>query len=797
MPSEEVDDCLSVEAELASRTSELAESQHVARLGSWEWDIPTNSVSWSDELYRIYGLVPQEFGATFEAYMARVHPDDRGPVQRAIETACAKAATFSFEERIIQPDGTIRILQSRGTAVVDEAGQVIKLRGLCQDVTEQKQIEQALRESEERFASAFVYAGIGMAMVDLSGGLFKVNQALCDFLGYSADELMALTFQEITHPDDLDADLENVRSLLAGEARFYSMEKRYIHKQGPVLWASLHVSLIRDQGGRPLYLISQVQDITERKQAKIERDRFFTMSLDMLIIAGFDGYFKRLNPAFLEALGYTESELKARPSLEFVHPEDRAAILAARDKLFTGNMVGLENRYRSKDGSWRWLEWKSVGAVEEGVVYAAARDVTERKKAEEALRQAHDELELRVAERTAELEVSSQQMYAAKQQAELANAAKSEFLSRMSHELRTPLNAILGFGQMLDMHNETLSSRQKEDVSHILKAGKHLLDLVNEVLDIERIHAPDSALSFESVSLSEVAREALDMLQPMAVTANITIPRQLEAASELFVLADRQRVLQILLNLLVNAIKFNKPDGFVTMFARAEPEGRVSVHVTDTGYGIEEEDMTKLFVPFLRMNAERLGVAGTGLGLVLCQRLAQAMEGGLHVESKPGQGSTFSLELPLAQPPASAEANPPSAIEIDKYITTTTLMTRATILLIEDNISNFELIEAVLEGHTDARLISAIQGGLGVELAIQQRPDLILLDLQLPDIMGDEVLRRLQANPETKDIPVIVLSADATPSQITSLMAQGARQYLTKPIDLKLFLQAVKEAIPT
>ena len=293
------------------------------------------------------------------------------------------------------------------------------------------------------------------------------------------------------------------------------------------------------------------------------------------------------------------------------------------------------------------------------------------------------------------------------------------------------------------------------------------------------------------------------MLQTLAAPTGISLSQQLQDAPPIFVLADRQRLLQILLNLLANAIKYNKPGGQVSVSAEVLPEKRVRFHVRDTGHGIAAEDLPKLFVPFARLNAESLGVEGTGLGLVLCQRLAEAMNGSLHIESQPELGSTFSVELPLSPPPAATEAATqsadliPSAPDLNGAAPPISAapVAKHTILLIEDNISNFQLIERIFAGLSDVQLVGAMQGGLGVELAIRHRPDLILLDLNLPDIMGDEVLRRLQASPETHDIPVIILSADATPSQISRLLALGARQYLTKPLDVKQFLQAVNETV--
>lgn len=372
-------------------------------------------------------------------------------------------------------------------------------------------------------------------------------------------------------------------------------------------------------------------------------------------------------------------------------------------------------------------------------------------------------------------------------EADRANAAKSEFLSRMSHELRTPLNAILGFAQLLEM--DDLAPHQRENVAPILAGGHHLLELINEVLDISRIESGRLQLSQEAVPVETVLRETLDLIQPLAADTNVQL--RVQYSQDRHVKADYQRLKQVLLNLLINAIKYNRHGGTVTVSYTDAGIGRLRISVSDTGLGISPEMQERLFVPFDRLGAERHGIEGTGLGLVLSRRLVETMGGTLGVDSTVGQGSTFWVDLALVEAPAGQPGREPELIVPRQERSEPA----ATVLYVEDNLSNFTLIERALTAHRNVRLLPAMQGQIGLDLAREHHPDLILLDLHLPDIHGAEVLGRLRAEPETREIPVIVISADATQGQIERLRAAGARDYITKPLDIVKLLKILDEVL--
>ncbi len=374
----------------------------------------------------------------------------------------------------------------------------------------------------------------------------------------------------------------------------------------------------------------------------------------------------------------------------------------------------------------------------------------------------------------------------AKEEAERANLAKSEFLSRMSHELRTPLNAVLGFGQLLEM--DGLTEEQADGVQQILKAGRHLLDLINEVLDIARIDSGQLAISPEPVNLGDSLREAMSLMDPLAADHHVQL-RDEGGLSDVHVLADRQRLKQVLLNLLSNAIKYNREWGTVTISHRMTPEGEHRVDVTDTGAGIDPAHLDHLFIPFERLGAEQTGVEGTGIGLALSKRLTELMAGQIGVESRLGEGSTFWVQLPQAESPIDELQRAEQGLEVPAEWGGSPRK----VLYIEDNLSNLKLIERVLTLRPAVDLLPTMQGRLGLELAREHHPDLILLDLHLPDMGGREVLDRLRLDPETAGIPVVIISADATPGQVKRLLAAGATDYLTKPLDVSQFLRVLDD----
>lgn len=670
----------------------------------------------------------------------------------------------------------LRSLEHAGWVIFEDVFLVISCLRSIREMRSIANRTAALEASEQGFRQIFEDAPIGMAVVGLDESFNQVNATLCQMVGYSESELTQCTTVDITFEDDIPQGKQNAEELLTGGPRS-SVERRYLRKNGEVLWITRTACLMRDVDGHPRNFLIMVEDITERKHAEkalceskreleaAHHANQLIMDNSQDVICSIDewGRFISVSAACEQLWGYTPAELVGRPYVEFVCPEDRALTSQVAEVLrMDGKITDFVNRYIRKDGTLVDVLWSASWSETDKIMFCVAHDVTERARIEKALREA-------------------------KEEADRANHAKSEFLSRMSHELRTPLNAILGFGQLLERQNPTEAQRTR--VSHIINAGRHLLNLINEVLDISRVETGNLQLSLEPVCVAEALEEALSLMRPLAAERGIELRTTTLLEEADYVMADRQRLQQVLLNLFTNAVKYTPLDGKVTV-SSSTIAGSIRIMISDTGAGISSEKQARLFTPFDRLGAEQTGVEGTGLGLALCQRLVHAMHGSIGVDSTVGNGSMFWVELARAESPfervalakrnGSHPQNRPEAIQ-------------RTILYVEDNLSNLTLIEQMLADQSHIKLITAMQGKLGIELARQHSPDLILLDLHLPDLPGWEVLSHLQRQKATCDIPVVIISADATSRQIKRLMAAGASGYLTKPLDMQEFFRVINE----
>ncbi|EGH15890.1 sensory box histidine kinase/response regulator, partial [Pseudomonas savastanoi pv. glycinea str. race 4] len=487
-----------------------------------------------------------------------------------------------------------------------------------------------------------------------------------------------------------------------------------------------------------------------------------------------NGYVTTWNAGAERIKGYTEQEIIGKHFSVFYLPEEcpQHPDMALREATVNGRYTE-ESWRRRKDGSRFWasvvITAQYDGNDELRGFSKITRDISDRRVAEIALGTAREE-------------------------AERASRAKSEFLSRMSHELRTPLNSILGFAQLLDMDSP---ASQRPQIGHILRAGQHLLKLINEVLDIARIEAGHVSLSLEPVSLSSVLEEALVLVSPMAADANIELKALPQLPDKLGVVADRQRLIQVLLNLLSNAIKYNRPEGQVRIEVEQSDE-RVTVSVIDTGYGIAPERIGQLFKPFERLDANP-SVEGTGLGLALSKSMLEMMHGTLSVQNTPAEGCRFILELPLVLVHAPTAPLPQTGMPSDAAPVARLPAHPAyhgKLLCIEDNLSSMALIETLMQRRPGIQLLSSMQGQLGLDLARQHAPQLILLDLNLPDIKGLEVLHRLRRLPATANTPVLMITADTRDKASCELKQAGATAILTKPIQVPVFLALLDQYLP-
>lgn len=620
-----------------------------------------------------------------------------------------------------------------------------------------------------------------LTRLDGTSAIPFISEAVRTFYGIEPEAIQAnpRLFLSIVHPDDR-AGL--VAAVHASKETLQPMhwQGRYVLSGGEVFWMRVDSQPERLPDGGVIFdgIIIDITGQKRRKEALRQSEERFRLAIVHspfpVMLHADDGEIVQVNDAWTHLTGYTSAELIAIEDwLHLAYPakEDR-------DKIH-GHLADIVNhigavehpgqRIVCADGSERIWDFTCANLDRlpdrRWLHITTAVDVTERRHAEDALR-------------------------AAKEEAERANRAKSVFLSRMSHELRTPLNAILGFGQLLEL--STLEKQDAMSLGYILKGGRHLLALIDEVLDLSRAETGDLHLSPGQVKVGALAQECAGLVARMAQTRGITC--RVIVPATISVWTDEQRLRQMLLNLLSNAIKYNREGGEVFVHGEATSSGRLRLRVTDNGPGISAEGLERLFVPFERLEQEFTEAEGTGLGLVISRRIAEAMGGTLEVQSEVGRGSTFCIDLPLGKLPAGEISTVVPAKQSLRRTKATT--PKATLLYIEDNVSNLQVVKALLANCRPRwEFLSARNGREGLEQAHQGSPDLILLDLQLPGMKGDAVLAELRHDPLTQHIPVVLLSADATAHSRERLLAMGADDYLSKPFKLEGLLELLDRTL--
>ncbi|MFN8158910.1 MAG: PAS domain S-box protein [Candidatus Nanopelagicales bacterium] len=636
----------------------------------------------------------------------------------------------------------------------------------------------ALATSEQRYRLLAENVTDVVVLGTSDGRLSWVSPSVTAAMGWDPDELVGVVFRDLVHPDDDAQVVAGQPQLAAGSP--ISLEVRLRTAGGDWRWTNIRVQPILDESGALVGRVAGWWDAQAAHEAReqLERSearyRLVLENASDVVFQAIEGVLAWISPNVVSVTGWAPEQLVGSPTTDYWHPEDRDAAVAMRESVYAGRTGRGVYRFRTATGGYIWVEVALHRYVEgDGRVGAVGllHDVTDRVEAERA----EEEYKAALAVSEREARDLAARYEVARNAALEASSAKTAFLSRMSHELRTPLNAVLGFAQLLEL--DPLSELQHDAVSQIRVGGRHLLDLINEVLDISRIEAGGLTLSMEAVGLRDTVSEAHDLVQTLAAERGIAVTLLAHGDDDLFVWADRQRTIQVLLNLLSNAVKYNRPGGSVTVTCAAVDDHHVGVHVTDTGEGIPPDALPRLFEPFDRLGAESSKVEGTGIGLTLSQALAHAMSGRIDVTSTVGEGSTFSLVLPTA-----------TADGVRVLDDVPELPVRGEgalhVLYVEDNPANVALMTRIVSLREGATLDVATTGGDGLAAALSTLPDLVLLDLHLPDMRGDEVLRRLRLDPTTHDVPVVVVTADATPGLRQRLESIGADGFLTKPIDV-------------
>jgi PAS domain S-box-containing protein len=756
---------------LANTPAMLQLTIEMADIAVWRHDLATNRFEYNERSYEVLGVPYRPGGLTLEEVRAHVHPDDLHRVVASAEQALLTDKPQDVEARYLRADGAWRSVMTRRVVERDAAGRAIAFVGLSMDVTERVEPSRRAEQLALRLEAAAQAARMGIWATTIGTDLAEWNAqmyVLFDRVGEAQPPTRAQWLEQCVHPDDRARVGKAARDYVRRKEGAFEIEFRICHRDGRTRWIVMRADIDRSRPDATR-LFGIVMDVTDRREALAEAHAASERAALIARHAGIGtwenhklGHPERWDEQMFRLRGLEPAAFAPDriTRLALVHPDDRAGLLDSDGGLTAGTQpTAYEFRVRLPDGSYRWLASRSAALCDEhgqllkrvGVNW----DITEAKNAEHARQQAV------LAERE--------------------SRAKSQFLSRMSHELRTPLNAVLGFTQLLQVEAQRApDAGLAAKLDHIRAAGEHLLALVNDALDLSSLEAGTLKLELRPVPIAQLVEQTLPRVSVLAAARQVSVH---SAAQGGVALADPTRLAQVLHNLLTNAIRYNRPGGRVLVECAPSGDASVRLRVSDTGRGIDAQRLPHLFEPFNRLGAERDGTAGTGIGLAIVKALVEGMGGRIEATSEIGHGTAFEITLAAAAPTARAgDASPRTRT--------------GQVLYIEDNSVNVMLVEELVKNVPGLRIASESTGAGGVACARRLCPDVILIDMQLPDFDGFEVLRQLRAQPETARIPCIALSANALPEDIARGLAGGFDDYWTKPIKFKPFLDALERLFP-
>lgn len=760
---------------LDDASAQLKLAVDLADIAIWRHDLRSNRMYYNDRGFAVLDIPPRPEGMPIEEVRSFIHPEDLPEVLASAQRALATDRPTDMQARYRRRDGSWRHVLTRRVVQRAPDGTALAFLGVALDLTEQVERQREATDLAFRLDIATRAGGVGIWSRDPQTELGDWNEQMFAINGRPLEQGTPTRqewIEQIIHPDDRPRMRAARNDLMAAPDAAVEHEYRIVRPDGEVRWLINRARHVPWNGRTMIFGVTL--DVTDRRlteQKLRSADQRAALAARSAGIGTWEVDFasgtERWDEQMFRLRGLEPSLRPPTRSerLALVHPDDRGRNLDARpDTMYDRRPMRYEFRVMLPDGGIRWLASRSIAVTDEqgrttrrlGVNW----DITDAKQAEAA------------REATAVAERASQ--------------AKSQFLARMSHELRTPLNAVLGFTQLLQLEDADPDRRAK--LGHIRSAGEHLLSLIDSVLDLSSLESGSLRLELRALALSDLVDQALPLVAVLAQRHGVRLLRE---DVDGLALADRTRALQVLVNLLTNAIKYNRPGGEVRIGARTDGES-VAIHIQDTGRGLSAAQLEHLFEPFNRLGAEHDGIEGTGIGLTIVKALVAGMGGRIAVESRPGQGSRFEVRLPRGTPGDSPAPAPTSVHPAPAPLP----HARGQLLYIEDNPVNVMLVEELVNGLSGLRITSEATGADGVARAIEMRPDLVLIDMQLPDFDGFEVLRRLRAHPDTAGIPCVALSANAMPQDIATAMAAGFDNYWTKPIDFRQFLAALEQRFP-
>jgi two-component system, cell cycle sensor histidine kinase and response regulator CckA len=745
---------------LRANEAKLAEAQQIARLGSWEWDIASDRMTWSDELYRIYGVPLDRFPGSYRSYLDKVHPDDRGRVARVIETAVAERRAWSLDHRIIRPDGELRMIHARGEIVSDHQGRPAVVHGTCQDVTESRRVEDALRAAEQLFRRAFDDAPMGMALIDLDDRWLRLNRSICQIFGRTEQELRSRRLIELTHPEDRRLDRPLIQELLAGRRRSFAVEKRYIHADGRLIHALVHVSLMHGDDDQPLYFLVQLVDITERRRAEAERraaqermQAIIDNSPALVIVKDLAQRYLLVNRRWEEVFGKPTDDVVGRTSEEVLGRRSPANDELDREVIATGEPREVMSTVPGDDGKPETVflvvkfPLRDADGRPSGVC-TIATDITERQRS---------------AEQRMELEQRLAQAQRLESVGQLAGGVAHDF-----NNLLSVILTCVGFAQRELPPDHPV----RDDVEEIGRAAERAAALTRQLLMFSR----REVVRPEMVDVGALVRDIERLLNRTLserITLRISIGPDVRP-----VLVDPAQLEQVLVNLAVNA-RDAMPGGGTLSIAVSGVEDGVRVTVADDGVGMPPEVRERAFEPFF--TTKEAG-EGTGLGLATVHGIVTESGGTVEIDSEPGRGTVVTIFLPEAEGPVAPPEEPAVAGE--------RAAGGARVLVVEDQDPVRRQARRILEAHGyDVRDAASADEAL----AAWKPVDVLVTDVVMPGMSGHELAGRArERNPR---LSVVFMSGHTEDVIVRDGVRQGDIAFVQKPFTRDSLLHAVEDAL--